>query len=76
MGSMSLAHWLVVLGIGVVVFGGRGKLSALMKDAAEGIKGFRAGLADEKTDAAKEAAKVNDTMTVDATASAKTKTEA
>ncbi len=80
MGGMSLMHWLIVAAVGLLVFGGRGKLSAIMKDAAEGIKGFRAGMADEKTEAAKEAAKdaakVNDTMTVDATTSAKTKTEA
>jgi sec-independent protein translocase protein TatA len=76
MGGMSFMHWLIVGAVGLLVFGGRGKLSAIMKDAAEGIKGFRAGLADEKTPAAKEAEKVNDTMTVDATTSAKTKTEA
>ena len=76
MGGMSLMHWLIVAAVGLLVFGGRGKLSAIMKDAAEGIKGFRAGMSDDKTDAAKEAAKVNDTMTVDATASAKSKTEA
>ena len=76
MGGMSLIHWLIVAAVGLLVFGGRGKLSAIMKDAAEGIKGFRAGMADDKTEAAKEAAKVNDTMTEDATTSAKTKTEA
>lgn len=74
MGSMSLMHWLIVGVVALLVFGGRGKLSAIMKDAAEGIKGFRAGMADEKTAAAKEAEKVNDAMTVDATS--KTKTEA
>jgi sec-independent protein translocase protein TatA len=76
MGSFSLPHIALVLFVGVILFGGRGKLSAIMKDAAEGIKGFRAGLSDDKTDAAKEAAKVNDAMTVDATASSKSKTEA
>lgn len=76
MGSFSIWHWLIVLGIGIVVFGGKGKLSALMKDAAEGIKGFKSGLADEKTQAAKEAEKVNDGLTVDATTSTKSKTEA
>jgi sec-independent protein translocase protein TatA len=73
---MSIQHWLIVAVVALLVFGGRGKLSAIMKDAAEGIKGFRAGMADDKTEAAKEAAKVNDTMTVDATTSAKSKTEA
>jgi sec-independent protein translocase protein TatA len=72
MGSMSLMHWLIVGVVALLVFGGRGKLSAIMKDAAEGIKGFRAGMADEKTPAAKEAEKVNDAMTVEATTKAKT----
>ena len=72
MGGMSLMHWLIVAAVGLLVFGGRGKLSAIMKDAAEGIKGFRAGLSDEKTEAAKAAEKVNDAMTVDSTAKSKT----
>jgi sec-independent protein translocase protein TatA len=71
MGGMSLMHWLIVAAVGLLVFGGRGKLSAIMKDAAEGIKGFRAGMADDKTEAAKAAEKVNDAMT-----SSKSKTEA
>jgi sec-independent protein translocase protein TatA len=76
MGGMSLMHWLIVLAVGLLVFGGRGKLSAIMKDAAEGIKGFRQGMKDEKTPEAKEAEKVNDGLTVDATPAVKTKTEA
>jgi sec-independent protein translocase protein TatA len=74
MGGMSLMHWLIVAAVGLLVFGGRGKLSSIMKDAAEGIKGFRAGLKDEKTAEAKAAEAVNDSVTVDATV--KTKTEA
>jgi sec-independent protein translocase protein TatA len=76
MGAMGIGHWLIVGVVALLVFGGRGKLSSIMKDAAEGIKGFRAGMADDKTPAAKEAAQVDDNMTVDATISAKTKTEA
>lgn len=76
MGSMSLMHWLIVAAVALLVFGGRGKLSSIMKDAAEGIKGFRKGLAEEPTAAATEAAKVNDTNTIDVTAKPKSKTEA
>jgi sec-independent protein translocase protein TatA len=76
MGSMSLMHWLIVAAVALLVFGGRGKLSSIMKDAAEGIKGFRKGLAEEPTAAASEAAKVNDTNTIDVTAKPKSKTEA
>jgi sec-independent protein translocase protein TatA len=72
MGGFSLPHIALVLFIGVILFGGRGKLSSIMKDAAEGIKGFRAGLSEEKTAEAKAAEQVNDSVTVDATVKAKT----
>ena len=46
MGSLSIWHWLIVLVIVALVFGGRGKLSGLMGDAGKGIKAFREGLKD------------------------------
>jgi sec-independent protein translocase protein TatA len=46
MGSFSIWHWLIVLVIVAIVFGGRGKLSGLMGDAGKGIKAFREGLKD------------------------------
>ena len=55
MGSMSLMHWLIVLVVVVVLFGGRGKLSGLMGDAAKGIKAFKKGLSDEDDSTAKSA---------------------
>lgn len=48
MGGMSWIHWLIVLGIVALLFGGRGKLSNLMGDAAKGIKAFRDGLKGEE----------------------------
>lgn len=50
MGGMSWMHWLIVAAVVLLLFGGRGKLSGLMGDAAKGIKAFRDGL---KTDEAK-----------------------
>jgi sec-independent protein translocase protein TatA len=51
MGSFSIWHWLIVLAVVALMFGGRGKLSGLMGDAAKGIKAFRDGLkGDEKVD--------------------------
>lgn len=47
MGSFSIWHWLIVLVVVALVFGGRGKLSGLMGDAAKGIKAFKEGLKDE-----------------------------
>jgi sec-independent protein translocase protein TatA len=49
MGSLSIWHWILVLGVGVLLFGGRGKISSVMGDFAKGIKAFKAGLADEET---------------------------
>ncbi len=47
MGSLSIWHWIVVLAVVLLLFGGRGKLSGLMGDAAKGIRAFRDGLKDD-----------------------------
>jgi sec-independent protein translocase protein TatA len=47
MGSLSIWHWLVVLAAGLLLFGGRGKISELMGDVAKGIKSFKKGMAEE-----------------------------
>ena len=47
MGSMSIWHWAIVAVIVLLLFGGRGKLSGIMGDAAKGIKAFKEGLKDE-----------------------------
>ena len=44
MGSMSPMHWIIVAVIALLLFGGRGKLSSIMGDAAKGIRAFRDGL--------------------------------
>ena len=46
MGAMSIWHWVIVAVIVLLLFGGRGKLSGLMGDAAKGVKAFRDGLKD------------------------------
>lgn len=51
MGSFSIWHWGLVLVIFLLLFGGRGKISELMGDFAQGIKSFKKGMQDE--DAAK-----------------------
>ncbi|MFZ5668070.1 MAG: twin-arginine translocase TatA/TatE family subunit [Pseudomonadota bacterium] len=48
MGGLSLWHWLIVIAIVALLFGGRGKLSGLMGDAAKGIRAFRDGLKGEE----------------------------
>ncbi|MGQ3040647.1 MAG: twin-arginine translocase TatA/TatE family subunit [Brevundimonas sp.] len=49
MGAMSIWHWAIVIVIALLLFGGRGKLSSLMGDAAKGVKAFKDGLKDEDT---------------------------
>jgi len=52
MGSMSIWHWIIVLAVGLLLFGGRGKISELMGDMAKGIKAFKKGMTeDEKAEA-------------------------
>lgn len=47
MGSMSWIHWVIVIAVAALLFGGRGKLSGIMGDAAKGIRAFRDGLKDD-----------------------------
>jgi sec-independent protein translocase protein TatA len=47
MGSFSIWHWLVVIAVIAILFGGRGKISELMGDVAKGVKSFKKGLADD-----------------------------
>ena len=50
MGGLSIWHWLVVLLVVMLLFGG-GKVSGLMGDFAKGIKEFKKNMADEPQDA-------------------------
>ncbi|MDB5457326.1 MAG: twin-arginine translocase TatA/TatE family subunit [Caulobacter sp.] len=50
MGSMSWIHWVIVIAVVALLFGGRGKLSGIMGDAAKGIKAFKDGLKDDTSD--------------------------
>lgn len=52
MGSMSVWHWLILLAVGLLLFGGKGKISSIMGDVAEGIKSFKKGMKDDETKAA------------------------
>ena len=46
MGSLSIWHWIVVIAVVLLLFG-RGKISDLMGDVAQGIKAFKKGMQDE-----------------------------
>jgi sec-independent protein translocase protein TatA len=58
MGSLSIWHWMIVIVVGLLLFGGRGKISDLMGDVAKGIKSFKKGMAEEEADAGKSDAPV------------------
>ncbi|HUB96313.1 MAG TPA: twin-arginine translocase TatA/TatE family subunit [Stellaceae bacterium] len=58
MGGLSLWHWLVVIAVVAVLFGGKGKISGVMGDFAKGIKAFKSGMKDEE-DAAEPPAQVS-----------------
>ena len=73
MGSLSIWHWVVVAVIVMLLFGGRGKISSLMGDFAQGIKAFKKGMAedDKSADAKSEPIKTIDA----ASGTSKTETE-
>jgi sec-independent protein translocase protein TatA len=60
MGFGSWWHWVILLVVVLVLFGGKGKVSDLMGDVAKGIKSFKKGLADEPADASAAAKSIND----------------
>jgi sec-independent protein translocase protein TatA len=52
MGSLSIWHWLLVIGVGVLLFGGKGKVSSVMGDFAKGIKAFKSGMKEPEEETA------------------------
>lgn len=52
MGSLSIWHWILVIGVVLLLFG-RGKISDLMGDVAQGIKAFKKGMAEDDKPAEK-----------------------
>ncbi len=47
MGTFSIWHWLIVLVVVLVLFGGGGKIPKLMRDMGLGINAFKKGLKEE-----------------------------
>ena len=48
MGTFSIWHWLIVLVVVLVLFGGGGKISRLMGDFGKGLKSFKKGMKEEE----------------------------
>ncbi len=54
MGAVSIWHWLIVLAVVLILFGGSGKISSLMGDIAKGIRSFKKGLQEDDEPESKE----------------------
>jgi sec-independent protein translocase protein TatA len=48
MGTFSIWHWLVVLVVVLVLFGGGGKISRLMGDFGKGLKSFKKSMKEDE----------------------------
>jgi sec-independent protein translocase protein TatA len=62
MGSLSIWHWIIVIAVVLLLFG-RGKISELMGDVAQGIKAFKKGMSEDE--AAKAEPKPEPAKTID-----------
>ncbi len=49
MGSLSIWHWLIVLAVVLLLFGGSSKISTLMGDFAKGIKSFKKNMGEDES---------------------------
>ena len=47
MGAFSIWHWVIVLVVVLVLFGGGGKISKLMGDFGKGLKSFKKNIKEE-----------------------------
>lgn len=56
MGTFSIWHWLIVLAVVLVLFGGGGKIPKLMRDMGQGINAFKKGLKEDSKKKEEEAA--------------------
>ena len=54
MGSFSIWHWLIVLIVALILFGGRGKISSIMSDIGKGLRNFKSELEKDTTEKPKE----------------------
>ena len=48
MGAFSIWHWLIVLAVVVILFGGGGKISRLMGDFGRGLRNFKSSMKENE----------------------------
>ena len=51
MGAFSIWHWLILLVVVLVLFGGGGKISRMMGDFGKGLNAFKKGIKEEASEA-------------------------
>jgi len=73
MGSLSIWHWIIVIAVVLLLFG-RGKISELMGDVAQGIKAFKKGMSEDEI-AKADPAKAEPAKTIDHQAAAQPQAE-
>ena len=74
MGTFSIWHWLIVLAVVLVLFGGGGKIPKLMKDLGSGINQFKKGLKDKEKDPEGDEAEATKALEQDTAAATVTRT--
>ena len=57
MGTFTIWHWLIVLAVVLLMFGGRGKISQLMGDFGKGLSAFKKGVSGDNANPDQAAAK-------------------
>lgn len=65
MGSMSIWHWLIVLGVVILVFGTK-KLSSLGSDVGGAIKNFKKAMNEGEAEGKEAAKQIKQSMSSDA----------
>ena len=50
MGAFSIWHWIIVLIVVLILFGGKGKLSGIMGDFGKGLRNFKDQMKSKKED--------------------------
>ena len=50
MGAFSIWHWIIVLIVVLILFGGKGKLSGIMGDYGKGLRNFKDQMKSKQED--------------------------
>jgi sec-independent protein translocase protein TatA len=75
MGIGSWWHWLIVLVVVLLLFGGKGKISSMMGDFGKGLKSFKKNMKEESDDSAAAETETKRIASEDEDGSAKSETK-